>query len=52
VRRNKEVTMKYEKLSGCIIGSAMRVLNELKPGLDERVYENALVWNCRNRESR
>ena len=26
-----------------IIGAAMRVLNELKPGLDEKLYENALV---------
>jgi len=32
-----------EKLSGEIIGAAMRVLNCLKPGLDEKVYENALV---------
>ena len=35
--------MKYEKLSEEIIGAAMRVLNALKPGLDEKVYENALV---------
>ncbi|MBI4324620.1 MAG: GxxExxY protein, partial [Chloroflexi bacterium] len=26
-----------------IIGAAMAVLNELKPGLDEKLYENALV---------
>ncbi len=31
------------ELSGQIIGAAMKVLNELKPGLDERLYENALV---------
>ena len=26
-----------------MIGAAMAVLNELKPGLDEKLYENALV---------
>jgi len=35
--------MKQEKLTGQIIGAAMTVLNELKPGLDEKLYENALV---------
>lgn len=33
----------HEKRSGEIIGAAMTVLNCLKPGLDEKVYENALV---------
>lgn len=33
----------HEKLSEAIIGAAMTVLNELKPGLDEKLYENALV---------
>ena len=33
----------YEELSKRIIGAAMEVLNSLKPGLDERLYENALV---------
>jgi GxxExxY protein len=33
----------HEKLSGEIIGAAMTVLNEMKPGLDEKLYENALV---------
>jgi GxxExxY protein len=32
----------HEKLSGEIIGAAMQVLNALKPGLDEKLYENAL----------
>lgn len=29
--------------TGRIIGAAIRVLDELKPGLDEKLYENALV---------
>lgn len=33
----------HEELSKDIIGAAMEVLNELKPGLDEKLYENALV---------
>ena len=33
----------HEKQSREIIGAAMTVLNELKPGLDEKLYENALV---------
>ena len=33
----------HEELTRQIIGAAMRVLNELKPGLDEKLYENALV---------
>ena len=35
--------MKHEDITKNIIGAAMAVLNELKPGLDEEVYENALV---------
>ncbi len=35
--------MKHEELTGQIIGAAMAVLNELKLGLDEKLYENALV---------
>jgi GxxExxY protein len=35
--------VKHEELTGQIIGAAMAVLNELKPGLDEKLYENALV---------
>jgi GxxExxY protein len=33
----------YRELSGDIIGAAMKVLNTLRPGLDEKPYENALV---------
>jgi len=35
--------MKHEELTGKIIGAAMAVLNELKPGLDEKLYENAML---------
>ena len=35
--------MKHEELSEKIIGAAQAVLYELKPGLDERLYEKALV---------
>jgi GxxExxY protein len=33
----------HKELSESIIGAAMTVLNKLKPGLDEKLYENALV---------
>jgi GxxExxY protein len=39
----------HEELSKDIIGAAMTVLNELKPGLDEKLYENALVIELRKR---
>jgi len=39
----------HEELSGEIIGAAMAVLNELRPGLDEKLYENALVIELRDR---
>ncbi len=35
--------MIHEEVSGKIIGAAMKVLNELKPGLDEKLYERALI---------
>ncbi len=35
--------MVHEEISRSIIGCAMRVLNVLKPGLDEKLYERALV---------
>jgi len=41
--------MIHEELTGEIIGAAMAVLNELKPGLDEKLYENALVIELRER---
>ena len=39
----------HEELSGVIIGIAMEVLNELKPGLDEKLYERAMVIELRRR---
>jgi len=35
--------MIYSELSEKIIGVAMRVLIEMKLGLEEKIYENALV---------
>ena len=45
--RGKNPAVKHEELTGDIIGAAMAVLNELKPGLDEKLYENALLLNFR-----
>ncbi len=42
-------TMIHEELSGKIIGVAMDVLNELKPGLDEKLYERAMIIELRRR---
>jgi len=42
-----KMDMLYEELGGKIIGAAMSVLNTLKPGLDEKLYENALVLEMR-----
>ncbi len=39
----------HEELSEAIIGAAMKVLNTLKPGLDEKLYERALVIELRKR---
>ena len=39
----------HQELTRDIIGAAMYVLNELKPGLDEKIYENALVIELRHR---
>lgn len=39
----------HEELSGKIIGAAMAVLNELKPGLDEKLYERVLMIELRAR---
>lgn len=42
----------HEKLSEEIIGAAMAVLNELKPGLDEKLYENAMAIELQERGHR
>ncbi len=42
----------HKELSESIIGAAMTVLNSLKPGLDEKLYERALVIELRKRGHR
>ena len=42
-------SMLFPELSESIIGAAMIVLNTLKPGLDEKAYENALVIELKKR---
>ena len=42
--------MLYEELTQDIIGAAIAVLNELKPGLDEKLYENALLIELTSRD--
>jgi GxxExxY protein len=39
----------HESITGDIIGSAMVVLNELRPGLDEKLYERAVVLELQAR---
>jgi GxxExxY protein len=41
--------MIHEEVSGKIIGAAMEVINELKPGLDEKLYERALIIELKRR---
>ena len=41
--------MEHKEITRSIIGAAMAVLNELKPGLEERLYENALVLELTTR---
>jgi GxxExxY protein len=42
----------HKELSESIIGAAMTVLNALKPGLDEKLYERALVIELQKRGHR
>lgn len=44
--------MLYEQITKSIIGASMSVLNEVKPGLDEKFYESALVIELRPRDTR
>lgn len=39
----------HEEITEDIIGAAMAVLNELKPGLDEKIYERALIIELQHR---
>ena|SRR5438128_10375893 len=41
--------MIHEELSGEILGAVMAVLNELKPGLDEKLYERAMIIELKHR---
>jgi GxxExxY protein len=41
--------MKHEELTRDIIGAAMQVLNTLSPGLDEKLYERALILELKKR---
>ena len=41
--------MIHEDLSGKIIGAAIQVPNELKPGLDEKLYERAIAIELKRR---
>jgi GxxExxY protein len=42
----------HKELSEAIIGAAMTVLNTLRPGLDEKLYERALVIELKKRGHR
>jgi GxxExxY protein len=42
----------HKEISESIIGAAMTVLNTLRPGLDEKLYERALVIELRKRKHR
>src|SRR5258707_12995036 len=45
--RRQNHPMKHDEITKDIIGAAMAVLNELKPGLDEKLYERALIIELR-----
>ena len=44
-----DMAMQHAELTGEIIGAAQAVLYELKPGLDEKLYERALVIELRGK---
>jgi GxxExxY protein len=46
---SQDANLIHKELSESVIGAAMTVLNALKPGLDEKLYERALVIELRNR---
>src|SRR6478736_5134300 len=41
--------MIHEDVSGKIIGAAIQVLNELKPGLDEKLHDRAIAIELKRR---
>src|SRR5947207_6731944 len=41
--------MIQEELSGEIIGAGMDAINELRPGLDEKLYERAMIIELKRR---
>lgn len=43
------VHLLHKELSESVIGASMTVLNRLKPGLDEKIYERALVIELQKR---
>jgi len=45
--KREGIVLIHEELSREIIGAAMTVLNRLKPGLDEKLYEQALCIELR-----
>jgi len=49
---NTDTKLVHRELSGSIIGASMEVLRELRPGLDEKLYENALVMELESRGHR
>ncbi|QEG34104.1 GxxExxY protein [Bythopirellula goksoeyrii] len=42
----------HRELSESILGASMKVLNTLKPGLDEKLYERAMVIELKKRGHR
>ena len=42
----------HQELTESIIGAAMKILNTLRPGLDEKLYENAMVIELNHRGHR
>lgn len=43
------VSLLHEEVTEDIIGAAMAVLNALKPGLNEKIYERALIIELESR---
>jgi GxxExxY protein len=46
------VELLHEEITEDVIGAAMAVLNELKPGLSEKIYERALIIELQKRGRR